>query len=88
MKKEDYEDWVDPVVAEIRAIREARAKEFNYDIHAMFEDIRAREAASGRKYVSYPFKPEDFPAQSPASDPPAKDESSEERSTAHNRSAD
>ena len=30
MKEEDYEDWVDPVVAEIRAIREARAKEFNY----------------------------------------------------------
>ena len=88
MKKEDYEDFVDPVVAEIRAIREARAKEFNYDIHAMFEDLRASEKASGLKLVSYPFKPEDFPAQNPANDPSAKDESSEERSTDHNKSAD
>ena len=88
MKKEDYEDYVDPIVAEIRAIREAYAKEFNYDIHAFFEDIRAREATSGRKYVRYPFKPEDFPAQSPAGDPSAKDENSQERSTDHNESAD
>ena len=86
--KGDYEDYDDPVVAEFRAIREAYAKEFNYDIHAIFEDIRAREAASGRKYVSHPFKPEDFPAQNPASDPPAKDESSQERSNDHNKSAD
>ena len=88
MKEEDYEDFVDPVVAEFRAIREARAKEFNYDIDAMFEDIRAREAASGRKYVSYPFKPGDFPAQNPASDPSAKGESSQERSTDHDKNTD
>ena len=88
MKEEDYEGYVDPVVAGIRAIREAYAKEFNYDIDAMFEDLRASQAASGLKYVSYPFKPGDFPAQNPASDSPAKGESSQKRSTDHHKSAD
>ena len=35
--------WEDPIVAEVRAIREALAAKHNYDIHAIFEDMRNRQ---------------------------------------------
>ena len=41
----------DPIIAELRAIRQAYAARFNYDVDAMFRDIRARQEASGREYV-------------------------------------
>ena len=41
----------DPIIAELRAVREAYAARFGYDVEAMFEDIRARQEASGREYV-------------------------------------
>ena len=46
----------DPIVAEVRAIREAYAAKFNYDVHAMFEDLREQQRLSGRQYVSFPPK--------------------------------
>jgi len=42
---------MDPIIAELRAIREAYAARFDYDVEAMFRDIRARQEASGREYV-------------------------------------
>jgi hypothetical protein len=53
----------DPIVAEIRRIREEHAKKFNYDLHAICEDLRRSERESGRKYVS-------FPPRRPAVQPP------------------
>lgn len=44
----------DPIIAELRAIREAYAARFDYDVAAMFRDIQARQKASGREYVSLP----------------------------------
>ena len=41
----------DPIIAELRAVREAYAARFDYDVEAMFRDIRARQEASGREYV-------------------------------------
>jgi hypothetical protein len=41
----------DPVVAEVRAIRDAYAKRFNYDLDAMARDLRAKEAAGNRQIV-------------------------------------
>jgi hypothetical protein len=41
----------DPIIAELRAIREAYAARFDYNVDAMFRDIRARQEASGREYV-------------------------------------
>ena len=41
----------DPIIAELRAVREAYAARFDYDVDAMFKDIRARQEASGREYV-------------------------------------
>lgn len=44
----------DPIVAEIRAIREAHAKQFNYDLRAIVADLKRQERESGEVYVSYP----------------------------------
>ena len=35
----------DPIVAEVRRVRDKLASRFNYDIHAIFADLRAREHA-------------------------------------------
>ena len=48
--------YQDPIVEEIRAIREAYARQFNYDIAAMCEDLRKRQRLGGRKTVSFPPK--------------------------------
>jgi hypothetical protein len=44
--------WKDEIVEEIHQIREAYAKSFNYDLDAIFEDLRKKEAESGREVVS------------------------------------
>ena len=44
----------DPIIAELRAVRKAYAARFDYDVEAMFKDIRARQEASGREYVRLP----------------------------------
>ena len=41
----------DPIVDEVRAIRDALAKELDYDIDKIAEAIRAREAQSGKTFV-------------------------------------
>jgi hypothetical protein len=43
----------DPIVDEVRRIRDAHAAEFNYDLKAIFQDIKEQEKRSGRKYVSF-----------------------------------
>lgn len=67
-------DTTDPIVSEIRAIREARAKRFGYDLDAMFKDLRAKEAASGRKFVRLPPRSPDGASESIRSNSPAQDE--------------
>jgi hypothetical protein len=42
----------DPIVAEVRAIREKQAARFNFDIAAMVEDAMKRQGKDGRKVVS------------------------------------
>ena len=43
--------WHDTVVEEVRAIRDAYAKRFNYDLDAIARDLRKKEARSDRKLV-------------------------------------
>ncbi len=43
-----------PIIAEVRAIRQASAARFDYDVEAICRDIRARQEASGRDYVGFP----------------------------------
>lgn len=35
--------WTDPIVEETRHIRDDHAKKFNYDLRAIFEDVRRFE---------------------------------------------
>jgi hypothetical protein len=41
----------DPIVDEVRAARDAIAKEFDYDIDKLAQAIKAREVKSGREVV-------------------------------------
>ena len=43
--------WNDPIVAEVRRIREELSAEFDFDPKAIFEDLRKREAALGERLV-------------------------------------
>jgi hypothetical protein len=47
---------LDPVLAEIRAFREAYAAKFGGDIGAMLADLRKRQEEGGRPVVSLPPK--------------------------------
>jgi hypothetical protein len=47
---------IDHIVAEVRRVREAYAKQFNYDIHAMWRDLQERQHQSGHTVVSLPPK--------------------------------
>jgi hypothetical protein len=65
----------DPIVDEIRRIRDEHAAQFNYDLDAIFRDLKERERKSGRKFVNgiaYPEKPvqeRQLPAAAPTLKP-------------------
>lgn len=44
----------DLIVDEVRRIRDIHAAMFNYDLDAIFQDIKEQEKKSGLKFVSYP----------------------------------
>ena len=48
--------WEDPIVEEVRKVREAHAAKFNYDLQAIYQDLKAQEKQSGRTFVAYPPK--------------------------------
>ncbi len=47
----------DPIVDEVRRIREEYAAQFNYDIRAMAEDLKKQEQKHAERLVSFPQKP-------------------------------
>ena len=48
------ETQIDPIIAELWAVRDEHAARFNYDVEEIFRDIQAQQEASGRKYVRLP----------------------------------
>ncbi len=44
----------DPIVDEVRKVREAHASRFNYDLDAIFLDIKRQEKESGCTFTSFP----------------------------------
>ena len=44
---------IDPIVEEIHKIRKDFAEKFDYDVDAMFEDLRKKQTQSKRKIVSF-----------------------------------
>jgi hypothetical protein len=41
----------DPIVDEVRRVRDAHAARFNYDLDAIFRDIKEREKKSGLEFI-------------------------------------
>ena len=48
--------FVDPIVEEIRKIRDEHAARFNYDIDAIWADMKRDQDESGIPVVSFPPK--------------------------------
>ena len=48
--------WTDPIVDEIHRIRQAHAEKFNYDLQAIFDDLKKHEKQNKEKVVSLPIK--------------------------------
>lgn len=44
--------WTDPIVDEVRRIREEHAARFNYDLDAIIKDFQESQRLSGRPVVS------------------------------------
>jgi hypothetical protein len=44
--------WEDPIVSDVRRVREELSDRFDFDVKAIFADIRNRQAALGRRLVS------------------------------------
>ena len=44
----------DPIVEKIHRMREAYAAMFNYDLEAIFKDVKKREERSDRKVIAPP----------------------------------
>ena len=44
--------WQDPIVEEVRRIRDEHARKFNYELHAICEDFRLKQLSSPRKVVT------------------------------------
>jgi hypothetical protein len=43
----------DPIVEEIRKVRDEHARQFNYDLHAICIDLKKKENVSGHQKVSF-----------------------------------
>jgi len=48
---------IDPIISEVRAVRDTHAARFDYDVAAIFRDIRAMQEDSGRDYIRLPARP-------------------------------
>jgi len=43
--------WDDPIVAQVRSAGERLAAQFEFDVHAIFADLRRRQAELGGRLV-------------------------------------
>jgi hypothetical protein len=55
--------WKDEILEEIYKYREEYAKSFNYDLHAIVEDLRRKQAARVKQIISKPLKESKKPMQ-------------------------
>jgi hypothetical protein len=58
--------WEDPIVAEVRSVRERLAAQCGFDVHTVFEDLRQRQTALGGSLVRRRLAPELERAAGPA----------------------
>ena len=50
--------WEDPIVADVRRTREELSARFDFDLHAIFADLRARQSSVGDRLVRLQRKDE------------------------------
>ena len=43
--------WEDPIVSEVRQVREELARQFDFDVGAIFADLRERQTSLGSRLV-------------------------------------
>ena len=55
----------DPIVREVRRIRQEHAARFKYNVDLIAEDLKAQERASSRRYISLPPRRTEKPANQP-----------------------
>ena len=48
--------WKDEIVEEVRKVRDEYAAKFNYDLDAIYKDIKEQEKQNQRQVVSLPPK--------------------------------
>jgi len=48
--------WIDPIVEEIHQIRFAHSAKFNFDLHAIFNDLKEHEKKNKRRMAALPIK--------------------------------
>ena len=46
----------DPIVSDVRQVRERYLKSFNYDLRALFDDLKQQESLSDKTFTSYPAR--------------------------------
>lgn len=73
--------WEDPIVSDVRRVREELAARFDFDVKAIFADIRQRQTLLGERLVSRKERAEPAGARGrkPPSTPEAISESSSTR---------
>jgi len=57
--------WKDPVVEEVRELRDEYAQQFNYDIEAICRDLAEQEKTSDHLVVTLPPKRLDLEGEAP-----------------------
>ena len=55
----------DPIIEEIHRVREVIAERFDNDLHAICEEARRKQAASGEKTVTLPPRRIESPGAAP-----------------------
>ena len=61
----DEQAFIDPIVEEVRRVREAHAARFNYDLDAIVHDLREQQKKSGRTYITLPPRRPSAPSRPP-----------------------
>ena len=46
--------WNDPIVEEIRNVRNEHERKFNYNLQAIVNDLKKQQKTSKRKYITLP----------------------------------
>jgi len=56
----------DPIFEELSQFRENYAAQFNYDLEAIFKDLKRKETENGHQVVSFSPKPYKPPVKNPS----------------------